>query len=451
MLTRKGYQRLIQLALAGTLFLCVPMMYARGGEENIKTDLLKEQIKEEVRVIAEGEGADPAISEEDKTREKIRQIIREELHVEIRKIVEQEMSNLLSEKNIIPESQLDLIVGGSPPTNANIPQPKRRTGIVGKGSGVKGHGSKEIVIPAKDVSTPQKAYMDDMTGNAGKERERALEQTLVERGGMLLPQGKLQIEPSFTAAHFSSNRINIEGFSILPVLVIGEISTEEVKRDILIPALAARYGLLNNLQVDVSVPYRYEYDTVNDNLGMESVDNIHGIGDISGSVSRQLVWEEGWRPDLLASVSVKSDTGESPYNRDIGLGTGHWAVKGAIIAAKSSDPAVIFGNINYTWNIERDIADYGTMDPGDTIGYGVGAAIALSYQTAINFQWEQNITTKMKQGGREVNGSFLNSATVKTGFTWSISEHVSVDFSTSVGLTTDSPDYTVMIKIPYTF
>ena len=135
----------------------------------------------------------------------------------------------------------------------------------------------------------------------------------------------------------------------------------------------------------------------------------------------------------------------------IGLGTGHWGVRAALIAAKSSDPVVVFGNLSYTWNMERRFSDFGTVDPGDTVGYAVGAALALSYQTAINFQYEQNITSKLKKDGIFVNGSFLNDANLKMGLTWVVSEKFSVNVSAGMGLTTDSPDYVVQVGFPYTF
>lgn len=281
-------------------------------------------------------------------------------------------------------------------------------------------------------------------------REQSIERTLVQKGGMLLPKGKLQIEPSIAAAHFSSNRINIQGFSILPVLVIGEISTEEVKRDIIISSLSFKYGLLNNLQADLKIPYRYEFDRVSSDFG-ESTRNYDGIGDIEVGLSRQIAYERGIIPDTIISLVAKSRTGKSPYGRDIGLGTGHWGVRGALIAAKSSDPVVVFGSLSYTWNIKRDIDEYGTIDPGDTIGYSLGTALALSYQTAINFQLEHSVTSKMKSDGRSINGSFLNAASLKTGFTWSTSDRSSVDFSVSRGLTNDAPDYVIELRFPFTF
>lgn len=281
-------------------------------------------------------------------------------------------------------------------------------------------------------------------------KQNAIERTLVEKGGMLLGKGKLQIEPSFTTAHFSANRIHIEGFTILP-LVIGEISTETVKRDIFINTISLKYGLLHNFQGEVRIPYRYEYDRVTSDTGVETVRSRGGLGDIDFGLSRQIGFERGMMPDVLFSLGLKTITGGNPYNKDIGLGTGHWGFRSGLVFVKASDPAVIFGSLGYTYNLKRNISDFGKVEPGNTASYSLGTAIALSYQTAITFQFQHDVTFKMKKDGRPVNGSFLNSASLKTGFNWALSKNLSVDFSVSHGLTTDAPDYTVELRFPITF
>ncbi len=303
-------------------------------------------------------------------------------------------------------------------------------------------------------SQPVPVNSKDATAGSNSGKVDSIERTLVQKGSILLPKGRLQFEPSLTYAHSSSNRLYIDGFSILPVLVVGDISTEKVQRDVFINTWTFKYGLRHNLQTEVRVPVRFEYDRITntDSTTFDQTDNKGGLGDIQVSVSRQIGWEHGLIPDLVANLSVKSNTGDEPYNTDIALGTGHWAVSGALVAAKASDPAVIFGSLNYTYNIPRsDIENYGKIDPGDSIGYSLGTAIALSYQTAINFSFDHSITDKMVRNGQKVPGSFLNAANFKTGFNWALNERASVDCSLSFGLTQDSPDFTFELRFPYNF
>lgn len=283
-------------------------------------------------------------------------------------------------------------------------------------------------------------------------KEAAVKKALTKQKGILLKKGRWHFEPSTTYVHTSANKIAIEGYVILP-LIIGQISTENIKRDIVIHSLAARYGLTNNTQIDVNVPFRHQRErVVVDSPASETVRRTSGIGDVSAGISRQILYEKGWRPDVIAGLSFKSRTGKAPYGRDIGLGTGHYAVKGSLVAVKSSDPAVLFGSLGYTYNFERDnISGYGTIDPGDTINYGLGMAFALNYQVALSFQLQQSVTQKTLLNGSSISDSFTNVAKMKTGLTWSMSKNSSAELAVAYGLTADSPDLIVELSFPFKF
>jgi len=282
--------------------------------------------------------------------------------------------------------------------------------------------------------------------------EAPVQEALIQQNALLLPPGKFQIEPSLVYAHSSSNKITVRGFSILPILVIGQISTEKVKRDIFIPTFTVRGGIMKDLQAEFRLPYRQQLERVTNDFNVQDqTRNTSGIGDMEGSLYYQCFYERGPLPGLIAGATVKSDSGKSPYGRQIGLGTGHWAVKGNLTAVKSSDPAILFAGAYYTWNFGRDISGFGYVDPGDTIGYNLGVALALNYQTALNFQFEQAITNSVVMSGTDVPGSFVNVADVKVGLIYSISRNCSVDLTAGIGLTEDSPDFTAEVRVPYTF
>ncbi len=299
------------------------------------------------------------------------------------------------------------------------------------------------------LSSSQASADSDVTSI---KKTESIERTLQQKGSILLPKGTLTAEPSFTYAHFSSNRITVNGILLLDAFAIGDIATERIRRDIFVETFAFKYGLLNNLQTELKIPFREEHDdfTRTSSTG-ETTQTAGGLGDIEFGASRQIAWENGIVPDLIAALNVKTNSGEEPYNNDIGLGTGHWAIRSSLIAAKSSDPVVIFSSLNYTHSFGRTIDNIGEIEPGDTLGYSLGTAIALSYQTAINFSFDHSITFKTQRNNEAVSGSFLNVANFKAGLNWAISERSSVDFAVGVGLTADSPDFTVELRFPYTF
>jgi hypothetical protein len=283
-------------------------------------------------------------------------------------------------------------------------------------------------------------------------KEEPIQKALIQRGGLLLKKGKLQVEPSFTYAHVSANNITIDGYTILPVLVIGTIQKLETKRDILISTLAARYGLKDDLQLDFKVPFRYQFNRESSGSTSETTEKGGGLGDIQGGLFYQFAYEKGAMPDMICGVTVKSRTGREPYGRNIGTGTGHWAIKGSVVAVKSSDPAILFAKIGYGYNIQRkNIPNYGTIRPGDTYEYGMGVAFALNYQLAISLQLEQSIGTKMRLNHNPVPGSFTNVVNFKYGATWAINKNFSCEVSATNGLTTDAPSFVLDISFPYTF
>lgn len=395
------------------------------------TNNIKDLIKEELAIYLKSNPDLLAYQKNDNIPDIDQPVTKQEL---IRKMLQEQLADLSESLNDV---ELDRYVasGGTQP-EAKVAQSYSKTSS-----------------PTKVSKTRSTTKLDDndQDETTAGEKIESIEKTLVQKGSVLIPKGKLQIEPSTTYAHFSSNRINIDGFTIYDVVTIGEISTDTIKRDILMQNLAFKYGLLHNFQVDVRIPYRYEFDRITNSSSSESTRSTNGLGDISMSVSRQIGWDNGFWPDVIGNISIKTNSGKSSYNRAIGLGTGHWAITGGLVATKASDPAFVFGSVNYSYSIPREFENFGEVKPGSTIGYSIGTAIALSYQTAINFSFDHSLTFKMQQAGIEVPGSFLNSANFKTGFNWSFNENASMDFSLSMGLTTDAPDYTVEVRFPYSF
>ncbi len=316
--------------------------------------------------------------------------------------------------------------------------------------------SKAVVKEKKQKKNEEdeKSALDTTAGAAN--RPESVERTLQQRGSMLLGKGKWVVDASTSWAHFSSNKINLQGVVILDVFNIGVIGAQEINRDVFVQNVGVKYGLLNNLQAEMKVPYRSQYERVTSiNANNTPTDEItrasSGLGDIDLSLSRQIGWEEGWKPDLIAAVGFKTRTGDS-YGHDIFFGSGHYGLRTALIASKASDPAVIFGSLSYTYNFERtDIEGLGDIKPGDVIGYSIGTAIALSYQTAINFSFDNSVVLKTVRNSVNVLDSFVNTANFRTGLNWAIDERKSVNVSISLGLTKDSPDVTLDVGVPISF
>lgn len=338
----------------------------------------------------------------------------------------------------------------------------------------------EVAKPAKPEQpppAPQAAVQPEppkpAAAEPAKPEEPALEEqpvsielALIELGGLLLRPGQLEITPAFEYYFFDTRRINVSGFSILPTLIIGVLETEKVQRNIVTPSLTGRLGVFRDFQAEVRIPYTF-IDQTRSTETMETSSSNSGIGDIEGALYYQPIRERGWVPDVILSVRGKGITGEDPFGGDgnqLPTGTGFYSISGTITAVKSADPAVLFAAFIYTHNFDRTVTLLethqfeSTINPGETFGYNLGIALALSIDVALSFRFEQRFIsstsiTSMQPGvvNGTVTGSTLNVATAYGGITWALARNVSMDLSVGVGLTEDSPDVSVYLAFPIRF
>lgn len=326
--------------------------------------------------------------------------------------------------------------------------------------------SEEPVAPTEEPAAP--------TGETVAEPERPKsekpqEQLLVEVGGVLLPQGRLQLEPILDYAHSSSNRVAISGFTIFDAIVIGVIRVDGLERDILTAGLNMRYGLANRLQIDAYVPYVYRHSTELLGVGTATVTERtiegHGIGDVEAGISWQVLSGHGGVPATVLRLRGRFPTGESAFEiprETIGpggeqrltrspTGSGFYGVGPSVTFLWRADPAVLFMGGGYTFNLERDQGEYGKIDPGDTIEYFAGVNLALSEQIALNVAFRNQITSKTEQDGIAAPGTDVNDARLSLGTSIGLSPSTSLVVTASAGLTDESPDFNFTISLPINF
>jgi len=297
--------------------------------------------------------------------------------------------------------------------------------------------------------------------------EKPAEALLLEAGAILLPQGILQVEPSFEYSHWSTNDIAIAGFTVFEAIVIGTIRVDELNRDILTGALTLRYGILDRLQADVRVPVLYRQD--NEVLGVgttnereRSIDNFN-IGDLEASVSYQALNERGAIPAVIARVRARFPTGESAFeiptetvDGSLRLtkpptGSGFYGVGPGVTLVWTSDPVVFYVGGTYLFNLERNFTGFGNINPGNSFEWLAGINIALSERVALNVTFVDQINWSTDQNGVEVAGTSFNDGRVVLGASISVSPNVTLLVGAGIGLTDDSPDFTFTVALPITF
>jgi hypothetical protein len=297
-----------------------------------------------------------------------------------------------------------------------------------------------------------------------RQATEALDQALIVHGGLLLPSGILEVDNTVSYFSASSDHVTVNGFALLPVLVVGDIASQRTRQDYVLPTFTTRLGLPHKFQMDVTVPYGYELIRSVDANNNQTASSSFGLGDISAGVSRQLLSERGKLPDMLGSIRFKSTTGKDSFNlnsNEVALGTGFNALQGNLTVAKSSDPVVFFGNLSYTANLAADhtvsandpdnpdAKTTGHFKPGDQVGFQLGSILALNPEVSMTLGWDQRFTRAAQLNGTDIPASYLVEGTLRLGTSYVYAPGRTVDLTFGVGLTPDTPNLQFSVGFPF--
>ncbi len=308
-----------------------------------------------------------------------------------------------------------------------------------------------------------------------------------DQPGILTGKGKLVLEPSVQYSYSSSNRVALVGYTVIPSLLIGLVDVRELKRNSLTGALTMRYGLTNRLEVEAKVPYVYRYDStvsrvVSTGTANDSVFNTSGksLGDVELAARYQLNQGDGNWPYMIGSFRMKSRTGKDPFEvvtdclttcttaangtglpLELPTGSGFYSVQPGLTWLFPTDPAVFFGGVSYTHSFKRSnltrqvlngqFESIGTVAPGDVLGLNFGMGLALNEKTSLSLGVELNYVDRTRQNGVPVLGSVRTQlASLLMGYSYRQSKDTTYNLSISAGLTQDTPDFSVSIRIPFT-
>ena len=289
---------------------------------------------------------------------------------------------------------------------------------------------------------------------------------IVGQGGVLLRQGQVVVEPSLDFALVETNRVEVAGFTVLPAILVGNFTISQVERETLTAALTGRVGVTDRLELEARVPYVRRDDTetrrpIGTGSSADETVNLdgNGLGDVEFAAHYQINdGSRGW-PFFVGNIRGKSDTGTSPFDVDtdssgnpteLPTGTGFWSVQPSITAIMPTDPAVIFANLNYTWNIARDIDGFGDIDPGDTFGGSLGIGFALNEKLSISMAYDHIYVLKTTQNDEDTNSAF-HIGRMLFGGSYRLSDLATINLNFAVGVTEQAPDIQTELRVPITF
>ena len=268
-------------------------------------------------------------------------------------------------------------------------------------------------------------------------------------------QKPYELEMSFSYAYSSNNRLAVSGYSVIEVINIGKLEVRKVRRNIFDTTFKFRYNFPTT-NIEVSVPFKMRWDsiikyadTTEEGEPTEEAYLAEGIGDIVINVQTTVTQKESNQSNTRFNFGVKTTTGKNSYSdpdAEILFGSGHYGVKVGASHFMQVDPVILFGSLNYFWNIERD-----GYDPGDTTQYSIGMAYALTQNFSINARLEQSYTGHVYDQGGKVTGSSLNAASLNLGGSYITDNDVPIDFAVSTGLTEDAADFSIQVSRVYYF
>jgi hypothetical protein len=221
-------------------------------------------------------------------------------------------------------------------------------------------------------------------------------------------------------------------------------------------SLGITYGIADDLALSLSIPYSYseleaDFTSFDVATPVKHGDQL-GIGDVSGSL-RYTAWhEKGSIPGITFNVNAKSATGNDE-KIDVetarispGLGTGFWNVGGGVSLTKTFDPVVFFGSLGYTATLQDD-----GVDPGDQISYSFGGGFSLNDRVSVKTVFSGSTVLRREVDGREIPGSAQDISSLQFSSTIKVSKALFVEPFVAFGLTRESGDFTVGLRVPYRF
>ncbi len=287
-----------------------------------------------------------------------------------------------------------------------------------------------------------------------------------DRGGVLLRRGEFVLEPAIEYQQTSSLRTSVAGFSVLPAIIIGSFDIEDVDRNSLTATLTGRAGITDRLEGELRVPFVYRNDTITDaSFGSSAEGDIQtidisdaGIGDIEAALHYQINdGEDGW-PFFVGNLRYKAPTGKGPFDVDVdedgiptelATGTGFHGIEPSITAIYPTDPAVLFGNLGYTFNLPEDVSGIGNVDPGDVISFSAGVGFALNEELSLSLSYDHDWVLPTSFPGGDDNN--VQVGRVILGGSYSINDRMSLNMDVGIGATDDASDLSVGLRLPIKF
>lgn len=306
---------------------------------------------------------------------------------------------------------------------------------------------------------------------------------------ILTPKGTFTLEPSLNYGYSSSNQVALVGYTVIPAILIGLVDVRQYKNNTFIAALTGRWGATNRMELELKVPYlNRSNNTISREIftgsAFDNVFDTHGkgLGDIEAAVRYQIAdGRDNNKPYVVGALRFKARNGKDPFEvpadcvtRCIGnatgtglplelpVGSGFYSLQPSITFLLPSDPAVFFGGLSYTYNFTRNNVSrtvlnnqtefLGDVQAGAVFGMNFGMGMALNERSSFSLGVELYSVAPTKQNGQTVIGSVRTQlASLLLGYSYRYNDKTVFNVSVGAGLTRDTPDLQLTVRLPMSF
>ena len=304
-------------------------------------------------------------------------------------------------------------------------------------------------------------------------------------GGVLTPKGRIILEPAMSYSYSSVSRVAIEGFTILPALLVGVIDVVEADRDTYLTSLSARMGLTNRFEMEIRGSYVYREDATRSRQYLtDSVEDsvFNGRGEGAGD------WEVGMRyqfsrrkptsPYLVGNLRIKAANGSDPFEiataktlagdpqlaDELPTGSGFRSISPSLTFIYPTDPVVFFGSVGYVWTEKEDKGlfyddkgkqiGFGVVDPGDAVRLSFGLGLGLNDRSSlsISYQLDRFSKTFIETAAiQKIVGSDATVGKLLVGYSLKTPSGAPLNLAFGIGTTGDASDTDLSFRMPFTF
>ena len=304
------------------------------------------------------------------------------------------------------------------------------------------------VVPVDNAATPPASPDAQGAREALKKKEGDVDQTQLlkdtltssEKQYSLLKAGKLAAtyDLSYTYIGRQNLVVNFTDGSLT------QFQLENVRSHTVTNTLSTDYGVMDNLTANVTLPLVSKFTQTSSFTGI-----TNGLGDLSLGARWQPFSMKRDGPTISITGSLRFPTGRSPFEtvqgHDLATGQGYRSGTLGINVSKIVDPAALFGSFSFTLadgvNHIHQVDGSGNvlvgLKPGPSLGIGGGFAYSLSYDLSTTMSFQETLT--------------LPSRLVFVGLGVRLSPKTTINTSLGVGITNDSPDFTLGLNMPLHF